>query len=47
MNGRYELGIKNALRAAGGAGFKYPGCSAPAYTPGQAYTGGERVSHDG
>ena len=46
-NGRYDLNTKNALRTTGGAGFKYPACSAPAYVSGQAYTGGQRVSCDG
>jgi len=47
VNGRYDLGVKNALKAAGGVGFEYPACSAYAYVPGQAYTGGQRVTCDG
>ena len=46
-NGRYDLNIKKALRAAGGAGFEHPYCLAYAYAPGQAYTGGEQVSYNG
>jgi len=47
VNGRYDLGIKNGLKSAGGVGFRYPACSAPAYVSGQQYTGGEHVSCDG
>lgn len=46
-NGRYDLGIKQALSAAGGTGFVYPTCSAPAYASGNAYTQGSQVSYDG
>ncbi|KAF9648538.1 class III chitinase [Thelephora ganbajun] len=47
VNGRYDLGIKNALKAAGGTGFTYPTCSAPAYVSGQPYTAGQQVSYNG
>lgn len=33
--------------AAGGTGFTYPKCSAPAYTSGNAYTQGQQVSYNG
>ncbi|KIK71335.1 carbohydrate-binding module family 5 protein [Collybiopsis luxurians FD-317 M1] len=46
-NDRYDLGIKNALVAAGGTGFTFPACSAPAYVSGQSYTGGSQVSFGG
>ncbi|KAI0094559.1 glycoside hydrolase family 18 protein [Irpex rosettiformis] len=46
-NGRYDLGIKNALSAAGGTGFTFPACSAPAYVAGSAYTGGSQVTYGG
>ncbi|KAI0275109.1 class III chitinase, partial [Gloeopeniophorella convolvens] len=46
-NGRYDLGIKNALVAAGGTGFSYPACSAPAFQSGSSYSGGSQVSFGG
>ncbi|KAI0702448.1 class III chitinase [Cytidiella melzeri] len=46
-NGRYDLGIKNALSAAGGTGFTFPACSAPPYVAGSQYTGGSQVSYGG
>ncbi|KAI0076286.1 class III chitinase [Panus rudis PR-1116 ss-1] len=46
-NNRYDLAIKNALVAAGGTGFTYPACSAPAFSAGQSYTGGSKVSYNG
>jgi chitinase len=46
-NGRYDLAIKNALSAAGGTGFSFPACSAPAYVAGSQYTGGSQVSYGG
>ncbi|TFK76820.1 glycoside hydrolase [Pluteus cervinus] len=46
-NGRYDLGIKQTLRAAGGTGFTYPPCSAPAYVSGNSYTAGSQVSYNG
>ncbi|KAF8640643.1 hypothetical protein AX17_000300 [Amanita inopinata Kibby_2008] len=46
-NGRYDLAIKNALAAAGGTGFIYPSCSAPAYVSGSSYPGGSKVSYGG
>lgn len=46
-NNRYDLAIKNALAAAGGTGFTYPACSAPAYVSGQGYSGGSQVSYGG
>jgi hypothetical protein len=46
-NGRYDLNTKNALKAAGGVGFMHPACTAYEYVPGQAYTGGQRVTCDG
>ncbi|KZV77579.1 carbohydrate-binding module family 5 protein [Peniophora sp. CONT] len=47
VNGRYDLAIKNALVAAGGTGFTYPACSAPAFASGTSYTGGSQVSYNG
>ncbi|KAJ4476685.1 glycoside hydrolase family 18 protein [Lentinula aciculospora] len=47
VNDRYDLGIKNALVAAGGTGFTFPACTAPAYVAGTAYSGGSQVSYDG
>ncbi|KAF5384673.1 hypothetical protein D9757_006206 [Collybiopsis confluens] len=47
VNNRYDLGIKNALVAAGGTGFTFPACTAPAYVSGQSYTGGSQVSFGG
>ena len=46
-NGRYDEAIKSSLTAAGGTGFTYPPCSAPAYVSGTDYTQGEQVSSDG
>jgi chitinase len=46
-NNRYDLAIKNALSAAGGTGFTFPPCSAPAYAAGTGYTGGSKVSFGG
>ena len=46
-NGQYALGVKNALVAAGGTGFSFPACSAPAFVQGQSYTGGSKVSSGG
>ncbi|EGN97801.1 glycoside hydrolase family 18 protein [Serpula lacrymans var. lacrymans S7.3] len=46
-NDRYDLGIKNALVAAGATGFTYPACTAPAYVSGSDYTGGSQVSYNG
>ncbi|KAJ3490512.1 hypothetical protein NLI96_g1393 [Meripilus lineatus] len=47
VNGRYDLAIKNALSAAGGTGFTFPACSAPAYVSGTGYQGGSQVSYGG
>ena len=41
------MGVKNVLMSVGGAGFKLPVCSAPAYASGQVYTAGEQDSYDG
>ncbi len=46
-NGRYDVAIKNALSAAGGTGFTFPSCSAPAFVSGTNYAGGSQVSFDG
>ncbi|KAH7923986.1 glycoside hydrolase family 18 protein [Leucogyrophana mollusca] len=46
-NDRYDLAIKDALVAAGGTGFTYPACTAPAYVAGQDYTGDSQVSYNG
>lgn len=46
-NDRYDVAIKSALTAAGGTGFTYPSCSAPAYVSGIGYTGGSQVSYGG
>ncbi|TFK20140.1 glycoside hydrolase family 18 protein [Coprinopsis marcescibilis] len=46
-NNRYDRAIKNALAAAGGTGFSYPGCSAPAYVSGRGYSAGSQVTFGG
>ncbi|KAJ2928915.1 hypothetical protein H1R20_g8190, partial [Candolleomyces eurysporus] len=46
-NNRYDRAIKNALVAAGGIGFTYPACSAPAYASGNGYSAGSQVSYGG
>ncbi|KLO20503.1 glycoside hydrolase [Schizopora paradoxa] len=46
-NDRYDVAIKNALSAAGGTGFTFPACSAPAFVSGTNYPGGSQVSFDG
>ena len=47
VNNRYDSAIKEALVAAGGTGFTYPSCSAPAFVSGTSYTGGSQVSYNG
>ncbi|KAI0724269.1 class III chitinase [Cerioporus squamosus] len=47
VNNRYDLAAKNALVAAGGTGFTYPACSAPAYSSGTAYTAASQVTYSG
>ncbi|PFH49204.1 carbohydrate-binding module family 5 protein [Amanita thiersii Skay4041] len=42
-NNRYDKAIKDALVAAGGTGFTFPSCSAPAWVSGQAYTQGSKA----
>ncbi|KXN83593.1 Chitinase 1, partial [Leucoagaricus sp. SymC.cos] len=46
-NGRYDQSIKNAMVAAGGTGFTFPACSAPAWVSGAVYTGGQQASFGG
>ena len=46
-NNRYDLAIKNTLVAAGGTGFTFPACSAPAFASGTAYNAGSQVSYEG
>jgi len=46
-NNRYDKAIKSALAAAGGTGFNYPTCSAPAYSSGTNYPAGSQVSYGG
>ncbi|KAH9945621.1 class III chitinase [Amylocystis lapponica] len=46
-NGRYDLGIKKALQAAGSTGFTYPACSAEAYVKGNDYAGSSKVTYNG
>lgn len=46
-NDRYDVAIKNALTAAGGTGFTFPACSAPAFASGSGYSGGAQVSYNG
>jgi chitinase len=46
-NNRYDLATKNALSAAGGTGFTFPACSAPAFSAGTIYSGGAQVSYGG
>ncbi|KAJ7169534.1 glycoside hydrolase family 18 protein [Mycena filopes] len=47
QNNRYDLAIKNALVAAGGTGFTFPACTAPAYSTTGTYVGGSQVSYQG
>lgn len=47
VNNRFDKAVKNALVAAGGTGFTYPPCSAPAYASGRQYAGGSQVSYGG
>nr|VWO94118.1 Endochitinase 2 (EC (Chitinase 2) [Ganoderma boninense] len=47
VNNRFDLAAKNALVAAGGTGFTFPACSAPAFVSGTAYTGNSQVSYNG
>ncbi|ETW87551.1 glycoside hydrolase family 18 protein [Heterobasidion irregulare TC 32-1] len=47
VNNRYDLAIKNTLTAAGGTGFSFPTCSAPAWSSGNTYTEGSQVSYGG
>jgi hypothetical protein len=46
-NGRYDQAIKNAMVAAGGTGFPFPACSAPAWVSGTAYTANQKASFGG
>ncbi|KAI3622797.1 glycoside hydrolase family 18 protein [Moniliophthora roreri] len=46
-NSRYDLAIKNALVAAGGTGFTFPSCTAPAWTAGNNYPGNSEVTFGG
>ncbi|KAI0786086.1 glycoside hydrolase family 18 protein [Abortiporus biennis] len=46
-NSRYDLAIKTTLSAAGGTGFAFPSCSAPAFVSGTQYQGGSQVSFGG
>ncbi|EIN13628.1 glycoside hydrolase family 18 protein, partial [Punctularia strigosozonata HHB-11173 SS5] len=46
-NSRYDAAIKSALTAAGGTGFTFPACSAPAFVSGTNYQGGSQVSFNG
>ncbi|TFK57492.1 class III chitinase [Heliocybe sulcata] len=46
-NNRYDLAIKNTLTAAGGTGFTYPACSAPAFASGTGYSAGTQVTYQG
>ncbi|RDB29076.1 Chitinase 1 [Hypsizygus marmoreus] len=46
-NNRYDMAIKNALAAAGGTGFTFPACSAPAWSAGNSYSGGSKVTYGG
>ncbi|KAJ7139780.1 class III chitinase [Mycena epipterygia] len=46
-NNRFDLAIKNALVAAGGTGFTFPACSAPAYSTSSTYVAGSQVSYQG
>ncbi|KAL0950816.1 hypothetical protein HGRIS_007580 [Hohenbuehelia grisea] len=46
-NSRYDLAMKNALVAAGGTGFSFPSCSAPAFVAGTNYPGNSKVSFGG
>ncbi|KIM48366.1 carbohydrate-binding module family 5 protein [Hebeloma cylindrosporum] len=46
-NNRYDSAIKNSLVAAGGTGFTFPACTAPAFVPGTNYPAGSRVSFGG
>ncbi|GJJ13534.1 hypothetical protein Clacol_007788 [Clathrus columnatus] len=46
-NNRYDLAIKTALTAAGGTGFTFPTCTAPAFSSSGNYPGGSEVSYGG
>jgi chitodextrinase len=46
-NGRYDAAMKAALVAAGGTGFTYPACSAPAWVSGTGYPAGSQVTYNG
>ncbi|THV06084.1 glycoside hydrolase family 18 protein [Dendrothele bispora CBS 962.96] len=46
-NDNYDESIKSALTAAGGTGFEFPPCSAPAFVAGTNYPGGSIVSFEG
>ena len=46
-NDRYDVSIKSSLTAAGGTGFVFPPCSAPAFQSGVGYSGGSQVSYGG
>ncbi|KAG5646715.1 hypothetical protein DXG03_002397 [Asterophora parasitica] len=47
VNNRFDLAIKNALVAAGGTGFTFPACTAPAFVPGKAYSAGDKTTYNG
>jgi hypothetical protein len=46
-NGRFQATVKAALVAAGGTGFTYPACSAPAWASGASYSAGQQVTYQG
>jgi hypothetical protein len=46
-NGRYDAAMKAALTAAGGTGFTYPACTAPAFSAGSSYSAGQQVTYNG
>ncbi|KAI1797605.1 class III chitinase [Ganoderma leucocontextum] len=47
VNNRFDLAAKNALVAAGGTGFTFPACSAPAFVSGTVYTANNQASYNG
>jgi chitinase len=46
-NARFDTSVKNSLVAAGGTGFTYPACTAPAYATGGNYPAGSQVTYNG
>ncbi|KAI0639124.1 class III chitinase [Trametes polyzona] len=47
QNNRYDAAAKKALVAAGGTGFTFPACTAPAFVAGNNYPGSSQVTFNG